>query len=333
MECLPAKYRRLNLEDREEISRGLAMGSSISHMARILCRHRSTVSREIRVAGMNRWKYRAARSQRRSHRNASKRRLGKHKLAANPSLWNHVQILLKKFWSPEQIENHLKLEYPHDTTMNISHEAIYSYVYVMPRGALKKELIRCLRRQHKRRQKKSYRFSHRGSPNDMTLIDERPKEVLDRTIPGHWEGDLILGREARSMLGTLVERQTRYLMLVRLKSKGAEEVRKSFARKIRRLPTGLRRTLTYDQGTEMAQHKLFAKDTKMKVYFAHPQSPWERGSNEHTNGLLRQFFPRGTDFSKININQIRRVEYLMNDRPRRVLNWLKPRDAMAGLLR
>ena len=170
-------------------------------------------------------------------------------------------------------------------------------------------------------------------PPDMTLIDERPKIVEDRLIRGHWEGDLIYGKNCRSMLGTLVERKTRFLMLVPLKTKKANEVRRAFARKMGVLPKQLRQTLTYDQGTEMTQHRLFTKDTKIKVYFAHPKSPWERGTNENTNGLIRQFFPTSTDFTQVRPSKIKEVENLLNDRPRKVLDWDKPCEVFARVLR
>jgi IS30 family transposase len=168
---------------------------------------------------------------------------------------------------------------------------------------------------------------------DMAFINERPKEADDRIVPGHWEGDILMGRECRSFLGTLVERKTRFLILTQLKGKSAQEVRRAFARKMRQLPAQLKRTLTYDQGREMAEHKLFTKETQMRVYFCHPKSPWERGTCENTNGLIRQFFPKGTDFTKISLEEIERVEYLLNDRPRGVLNWDKPCEAMAEVLR
>ena len=329
-----AKYRRLNLDEREEISRGLAIGESISQIARCLGRHKSTISREVHQAGMNRWKYRAARSQKRSFRCAQRRRGGKYKLLSRRPLWNVIEGLLKKCWSPEQIVKRLGKEYPNNDAMRISHEAIYAYLYVLPRGELKKELLACLRRNHKRRYKRGARNQPScGRPQDMVLIDERPTDIEERLLPGHWEGDLILGKSCQSMLGTLVERKTRFLMLVPLKTKRSEEVRKSFARKVKRLPRQLRQTLTYDQGAEMTQHKLFTKETRMKVYFAHPQSPWERGTNENTNGLIRQFFPKGTDFRKVSSRSIRRVEYLLNDRPRKVLDWDKPCEAFAKVLR
>ncbi len=328
------KYRRLNLDEREEISRGLAIGESISQIAKDLERHKSTISREVHQAGMNRWKYRANRSHRRSLKYARRRRGGKYKLLSNQKLWTVIEALLRKRWSPEQIVNRIHKEYPFDDAMRISHEAIYSYLYVLPKGELKKELLACLRRNHKRRYKQGVRNRPScGRPKDMVLIDERPKDIEDRLVPGHWEGDLILGKNCQSMLGTLVERKTRFLMLVPLKNKHSEEVRKSFARKVKRLPEQLRQTLTYDQGAEMTQHKLFTKETQMKVYFAHPQSPWERGTNENTNGLIRQFFPKGTDFGKVGIRQIRRVEYLLNDRPRKTLDWNKPCEAFKEVLR
>lgn len=326
-------YRRLNIEDREEISRGLASGKSFCQIANDLKRHKSTISREVnRTRKLNRHTYRAVLAQKRSRRDARKRRAGQYKLLSNPGLLAMIQALLRKRWSPEQIVNRLRKEYSYDLSMRISHETIYAYLYVLPRGELKKELIACLRRNHKRRHKRVNRVIPKGVP-DMTLIDERPKLIEDRLIPGHWEGDLIYGKNCQSMMGTLVERKTRFLMLVPLKTKKCGEVRQAFARKMKLLPEQLRQTLTYDQGTEMTQHRLFSKETKIKVYFAHPQSPWERGTNENTNGLIRQFFPTSTDFTKVSTDEIDKIEYLLNDRPRKVLNWEKPCEAFDELLR
>jgi IS30 family transposase len=322
----------LTLNDREEISRSLAMGKSLNQIAKDLKRHPSTLSREVARNQEDRDHYRAVLAHRRSQKTARQRRVGKYKILLNPRLSDTILTLLKKRWSPEQIENRLLKEYPLDRTMRICHETIYTYLHILPKGNLKKELLSCLRRGHQRRHKRSFRHAG-GEPRDMILIDQRPKDIEDRTVPGHWEGDLIYGKSCQSMLGTLVERKTRFLMLVKLRSKSAREVRTSFARKIKRLPEQLRQTMTYDQGAEMAEHKLFTKNTRMKVYFAHPQSPWERGTNENTNGLLRQFFPRGTDFNKINSRQIRKVEYLLNDRPRKVLDWAKPCEVFAEVLR
>ncbi len=195
----------------------------------------------------------------------------------------------------------LEKDYPLDMTMRISPEAIYTYIYVLPRGSLKKELVSCLRQNRKRRYKQRRGAKIERKIEDMLSIEERPKEVEDRTVPGHWEGDLIIGKNNRSALGTLVERTTRTVILVPVKSRDAEVVAKAFAKEVKKLPKQMRLSLTYDQGREMARHKLFTDITGVKVYFAHPQSPWERGTNENTNGLIRQFFPKGTDQQGIKI--------------------------------
>jgi transposase, IS30 family len=216
--------------------------------------------------------------------------------------------------------------------MRVSSEAIYSYLYVLPRGELKQVLLSCLRRRHKRWHKRSV---DRGpSPRKiegMISIEERPKEVEERTVPGHWEGDLLIGRNRQSALGTLVERTTRTTLLIKLKRRDALTVRKAFARKAKRLPSEMKLSMTYDQGREMAQHRLFTKETRMKVYFAHPASPWERGTNENTNGLIRDFFPKGTDFNKVPLREIKHVQHLLNGRPRNVLNWDTPYEAFQKL--
>lgn len=326
------KYLRLTRCDREEISRGLALGKSFRQIARELMRHPSTIMREVRNGEKVHLSYRAMHSHWRSLRQARSRRYGKYKLIMNATLRPIVEDLLRKRWSPRQIVNRLKKEYPHDTDMRLSHEAIYSYVYVLPKGALRKELIGALRRQRQRRRR--MRSWNTPTPmEDMVFINERPQEAEDRRMPGHWEGDILMGRDCQSFLGTLVERKTRFLILTQLKNKSAREVRQAFAQKMEQLPAQLKRTLTYDQGREMAEHKLFTKETQVKVYFCHPKSPWERGTCENTNGLIRQFFPKGTDFGQISPEEIERVEYLLNDRPRGVLGWDKPCEAMAEVLR
>jgi IS30 family transposase len=216
--------------------------------------------------------------------------------------------------------------------MRISHEAIYTYLYVLPCGALKRELARALRRRHRFRRSRKVRRSSRPI-QDLISIDERPREVADRTVPGHWEGDLLVGHANASALGTLVERTTRFTLLVPLAAKDAVTVRQAFARELRTLPAQLRRSLTYDQGPEMREHSLFTKQTKMRVYFAHPHCPWERGTNENTNGLLRQFFPKGTRFNQLSRREIKRVQAMFNDRPRKVLSWHSPAHAFHQLLR
>lgn len=263
------------------------------------------------------------------------RRLGKRKLLLKTKLAKVVQAKIKLFWSPEQIAQWLKQAYA-DKAMHVSPEAIYAYLYVLPRGQLKKELIRGLRQQHKRRYKKDRKL-RKGIGmrlEDMMSIEERPREAMDRSIPGHWEGDILIGGQLhQSALGTLVERTTRTTLLVPLKGKSAREVRQAFAKEIKKLPRKMRLSLTYDQGREMAEHKLFTRETKVKVYFAHPQSPWERGTNENTNGLVRQFFPIGIDFNRISRREIKRAERLLNQRPRRVLGFKTPYEAMQHLLR
>jgi len=256
-------------------------------------------------------------------------------LTLHPRLKSYVENHLKQNWSPEQIARRMRMEYPFDKTMRISHETIYQHLYVLPRGELKKELILCLRQKIPFRRKRLITQSHqrRGPIQEMISIVERPKEVADRSIPGHWEGDLLVGPSHRSALGTLVERKTRLVLLVPLTQKDAFSVRVAFAKEIRRLPTQLAKTLTYDQGSEMAEHKRFTLDTKMQVYFAHPHSPWERGTCENTNGLLRQYFPKGTDFTKVSLAEIRKAEKQLNTRPRKTLDWATPSEAFHRLLR
>ena len=216
--------------------------------------------------------------------------------------------------------------------MRISPEAIYTYLYVLPRGLLKRELIGYLRQRHRFRRPHKVRLKPRPI-QDFISIEERPADVADRTVPGHWEGDLLVGHANASALGTLVERTTRFTLLVPLKAKGAAAVRQAFARELRTLPAQLRRSLTYDQGQEMCEHRLFTEQTKIQVYFAHPHCPWERGTNENTNGLLRQFFPKGTRFNQLSRKHIKQVQAMFNDRPRKLLNWHSPAHAFRQLLR
>ena len=328
-----AKYQRLTIIEREEISRQVASGYSLRKIARSLCRTPSTISREIRQSGVaDQRYYRAIFAQQQSNKMRHKLR-NNRKLANNTLLRKFVLSHLRKNWSPEQIAKRLILLYPNDMTMRISHETIYSYLYVLPRGTFRRQLIARLRRNHKYRCRRNKQRKKTGSIQEFLSIEERPKEVADRAIPGHWEGDLIIGHRNASAIGTLVERTTRITFLVKLINQDARIVRKAFAEEFRHLPKGLKRTLTYDQGTEMAQHKLFTKDTKISVYFAHPHSPWERGSNENTNSLIRQYFPKGTDFSKISKNKLKIVQDELNDRPRKTLMWHTPHEHFCKLLR
>jgi len=326
-----AQYRRLSLIEREELSRMLAAGSSLRAIGQALSRAPSTVSRELVRQHASPVTYRAVPAHQRAQRWAHHPRKPRT-LAVQPRLRTAVFTLLAQHWSPEQIARGLPQRYPHEPTMRISHEAIYTYLYVLSRGAFKRELVRYLRRRHRFRRPRKVRLSSRPI-QDLISIDERPAEVADRTVPGHWEGDLLVGHANASALGTLVERTTRFTLLVPLKAKDAATVRQAFARELRTLPAQLRRSLTYDQGPEMREHRLFTKQTKMRVYFAHPHAPWERGTNENTNGLLRQFFPKGTRFTQLSRAEIKRVQAMFNDRPRKILNWHSPAHAFHQLLR
>ena len=325
------QYRRLTLMEREELSRMLAAGYSLRATAQAMKRAPSTVSRELTRHHTSPTTYRAVPAHHRAQRWAHQSRKPR-KLAVHPRLRAAVLQLLAYRWSPEQIAHGLPQRYPDDQTMRISHEAIYTYLYVLPRGAFKRELARYLRRRHRFRRPRKARLSSRPI-QDLISIDERPAAVADRTVPGHWEGDLLVGHANASALGTLVERTTRFTLLVPLKAKDAMTVRQAFAREVRTLPAQLRRSLTYDQGQEMREHRLFTKQTKMRVYFAHPQCPWERGTNENTNGLLRQFFPKGTRFHQLSRREIKRVQAMFNDRPRKILHWHSPAHAFNQLLR
>lgn len=291
-------YHRLTEDEREEISRMLARGCSFGDIARFLGRSVSTISNEVNAGGCNRYTYRATRAHRRAQRKARKRKAWKRKILLIPHLRRYVHSKLRLKWSPDEIARKIVIGYPLDMTMRISPEAIYSYIYVLPKGTLKKELLACLRRERKRRHKRKKGGVEpvgRGKIPEMLSIEERPAEIANRIVPGHWEGDLLVGKNRQSYLGSLVERTTRTTILIPLRNKTAEEVRKAFAKEAKKIPSHMRLSMTYDQGLEMAQHKLFTKETNMQVYFCHPASPWERGTNENTNGIIRQFFPKGTD--------------------------------------
>ena len=328
-----SQYHRLTMIEREEISLGLAQGHSCRDIADRLDRDPSTISRETLRNSYNYWRcrYRATRAQATAIRKARLPRR-KRKLDTNERLRQFVFEHLDKRWTPEQIAKRLKKLYPMDKTMQISHESIYSYLYLWPRGELRKIVLRCLRRRHKCRRRYGKTLKRRRAIQDFISIEERPKEVADRIIPGHWEGDLIMGHNNASALGVLVERTTRMIFLVRLKNKDAQTVRIAFARKFKRLPEGLKRSLTYDHGQEMAEHKLFTKDTRIQVYFAHPYSPWERGTSENTNDILRQFFPKGINFNRVSLREINKVQELVNDRPRKILDFSTPHEVFVKLL-
>lgn len=320
-------YKRLSSEERELISILLYAGFPCSRIGMLLDRPASTITREIKRNG-NGVAYRAFPA----HSKAGERQRCAHRkvvrLESDDELRRLVLLKLRLFWSPKQISNWLKTE----MNMDLSHETIYQFIYVQGRGELKKELISCLRQRKPRRQNCKGLTEKRGVISNMISIDQRPAEVADRTVPGHWEGDLIMGKDHLSAIGTIVERQTRYLLLVKLEAKDAKSVRKAFAKKLRELPESLRKTLTYDRGKEMADHAKFTVSTGMKVFFCDPHSPWQRGTNENTNGLIRQFFPKGTDFTSVKADRLEWVQEALNERPRETLGFKTPKFALNKLI-
>jgi transposase, IS30 family len=378
----PVSGRYLSFAEREEILHAQKLG--VREIARAIGRAPSTISRELRrnaATRSNELAYRATTAQWHAERRASRPKVSK--LAANDTLRDYVQDRLAgtiaraggelvpgpevrfigrrhgrradrrwaKSWSPEQISNRLRVDFPHDESMRISHEAIYQALYIQGRGALKRELVACLRTGRALRVPRA-RTRGRGKKfvTAEIMISERPAEADDRAVPGHWEGDLIMGLN-RSAIGTLVERTTRFTMLLRLPpmeghgieprvkngpplaGHGAEAVRDAIAETIMTLPDQLRRSLTWDQGAEMAQHTQLRIDTGLAIYFCDPQSPWQRGTNENTNGLLRQYFPKGTDLSRHSRADIDAVALALNTRPRKTLGWKTPAEALDELLR
>lgn len=315
--------RQLSLAEREELLRGLLTGESFREIASRLGRSPSTISREVDRNGRRRC-YCVSRAEDAAARHA--RRPKPYKLVENARLRAEVERRLAQRWSPQQISARLVCDYPDEPEMRVSHETIYRSLFVQARGALRKELATCLRSgRTQRRSHKRTEYSGTGRLREMVMISQRPAEVSDRAIPGHWEGDLLMGNSGRSAIGTLVERSSRYVMLVHLPDgHTAEAVRSALTRQIHRLPIELRRTLTWDQGKEMAQHAKFAVATNMSVFFCDPHSPWQRGSNENTNGLLRQYFPKNFDLNSISRADLAAVARELNSRPRQALNWMKP---------
>jgi IS30 family transposase len=329
----PAPRRRalaaLRLEEREEISRGIAVGQSIRRIAQGLGRAPSTVSREIRRNGGSQG-YRANQADRSAWERALRPK--PCRLALHRELRWRVAQKLALQWSPEQISGWLKREFPTDQDMQISHEAIYRSLFVQTRGVLKKELTAHLRTRRQMRLPKSHNAgSGQGRILDMVSIRERPAEAEDRAVPGHWEGDLLTGAND-THIATLIERHSRFTMLVKLPRKDTTTVVAALAKHVRKLPEQLRRSLTWDQGKEMHAHKRFTAATKVQVYFCDPRSPWQRGSNENTNVLVRQYFPRGTNFSRISQAYLNAIALRLNQRPRKTLGFETPADKLQAVL-
>lgn len=320
---------RLSLDDRVEIKLSLENNDSFAAIGRKLGRVTSTISREVGgVAKRREYRPMAA------HRAAclASKRPKATKLAANPVLCARVIADLEKFWSPEEISGRLQQDYPDDLEMRVSHETIYKSIYIQGRGELRHELAQCLRTGRTKRQSNG-RLEKRSQISSMVSISDRPAEVADRAVPGHWEGDLIIGAAHLSAVGTLVERTSRFTMLVHLPDGyKAKAVSAATATRIKELPDVLRRSLTWDQGREMAHHAAFTIDTGVQVFFCHPHSPWERPTNENTNGLLRQYMPKGTDLNRYSKQDLDAIEKSLNERPRKVLGYMTPSEKFAELI-
>jgi transposase, IS30 family len=347
---------RLTDDERVQIQVGVGRGESLRSIGRRLKRPASTIKRELdrnvenrydgRKSGYRRKEAFGARQSGKSStvlynalaagRAAARRarRPKRRKLAANDTLRTEVQTRLELRHSPQQIAVRLRSEFPDDPEMWVSHEAIYQAIYVQGRGSLRRELHQCLRTKRAIRRPQHQPGTRRGRIPDMVNISERPPEVADRAVPGHWEGDLILGStKSASAIGTLVERSTRFVMLLHLPDNhGALAVQNAIVEKMAQLPAQLRRSLTWDQGREMANHAAIAKATELDIYFCDPHSPWQRGSNENTNGLLRQYFPKGTDLSVFPADYLDYVAAQLNGRPRQTLDWKTPAEALDELL-
>lgn len=324
-------YNHLSIMEREEISRGLAAGECMRAIARRLGRNASSICREISRNARRRASYRASvaqqRAQRCAHRARRQRKLRWRWLA------RYVGLRLMLGWSPEQIAARLRRDYPNDMCRRISHETIYASIYIIPRGHLRRLLIACLR-QHRKRRRPRYRSAERrGQIPNRTPIGLRPLDVQTRRVPGHWEGDLLKGHANHSAVGALVERTTRLVLLARLPGLDSLSVCRGFARKLARVPAPLRKSLTYDQGREMARHELLRQRLRLQTYFADPHSPWQRGSSENTNGLLRQYLPKNADLDQLSQRELNAIAARLNNRPRKTLNWSTPNEAWANQMK
>jgi len=325
------KYKRLTLEEREQIHALVNQGMTNREISLALNRSHTTISRELKRCG-TKFEYSPSKADKKARKSDSLR--GRKQIVDDrPEILGEVlrRIVLRN--SPEQISEAFKKESPDDPKKWISHESIYKYIYAFPRGELRKLFTGFLRSQRKLRKDRSNIHSRRGGIQDATPISERPKEVEDRQVPGHWEGDLIIGKNHKSALGTLVERTTRYVILVPIPGKkDAKSVREAFSEVLHEIDPSIRLSMTYDRGLEMAEHKILTEETGVKVYFADPSSPWQRGTNENTNGLIRQYFPKKTDFTKVTLEEIKFAQNQLNERPRKVLDWETPKKEFKKLV-
>ena len=322
-------YTHMSVEERETLSLGLAQGYSLRTMATVLGRAPSTVSREQARNVARGHPYRACTAQTMAAARARQPRRPRKLL--DPWLWRYVRTRLARGFSPEQIAGRLRREYPDEMRKHLSAETIYVALYVLPRGALRQELLATLRQARKARRPRARGTDRRGHIPNMTSIAARPAEVASRTVPGHWEGDLIKGARNGSAVGSLVERTSRLVILAQLDGTDAGSARHGFTKKLKHVPAPLRKTLTYDRGKEMAEHERLAHRLSIQVFFADPHSPWQRGTNENTNGLLRQYLPKGTDLSVYTQRELNTVAHRLNTRPRKCLNWATPLEVFTQL--
>ena len=319
----------MTAEERETLSLGLAHGHSLRTMARVLGRAPSTLSRESARNATRGRPYRACTAHTLATVRARQPRRPRKLL--DPWLWHYVQTALAEGCSPEQIAGRLRRAYPDDMGRHLSTETIYAALYVLPRGALRSELLAALRQARKARRPRARGADRRGQIPNMTPLAERPAEVATRTVPGHWEGDLIKGARNGSAVGTLVERTTRLVILAKMEGTDARRARAGFTKKLRHVPAPLRKTLTYDRGKEMAEHERLALRLAIQIFFADPYSPWQRGTNENTHGLLRQYLPKGTDLSGYTQRELNAIAHRLNTRPRKCLDFATPLEVYAHL--
>lgn len=322
------KNTRLTLKERIQIETLLNENKTKAYIAKTLKRSRSTITREV-----NKWvdnktdKYSADLA----HWNAKDDYLNKRntdKISTHKKLRFYVFKGLLNNWTPEQIAGRLKDKYPNDPIMSISHESIYRFIYLKPQARLNKKLIQLLVRKKSRRIKPKKKRGTGSKITNQVSIDNRPKHINLRKEVGHWEGDLMIGKNQKSAIGTIVERKSRYTLIIKLKARNANEVAKMFSKKLNQLNPVFKKSMTYDNGIEMAKHQIITKNTGMKIYFAHPYSSWERGTNENTNGLIRRYLPKGTDFNEIDENQLLFIQKKLNNRPRKIIGYKTPNEIM-----
>lgn len=326
-----AAFRQLQPEERLRLASLKQQGLSVRKIAQELGRSPATISRELRRNTDAQWGY----ASQIAHRLSQQRRAQSYDKRAkmdNPEVRQEVQEMLRRYWSPEQIARELKRRHPQDSHRQVCAESIYTAIYAYPKGELRKELLSCLRLAKSKRKKRSAGEDRRGKLRDMLSIHMRPPEVEDRVVPGHFEGDFIKGKANKSAVGVLVERTTRLVVLARMRDCTAESALEGFALKLAQIPQPLRKTLTYDQGKEMALHAQLCQRVGLKVFFCDPHSPWQRGSCENTNGLLRQYLPKGTDLSVYTQEQLDEIALSLNTRPRKTLNGMTPLDAFTALI-